>query len=46
MVIRVFPYSYKDGWEINFVGRVYYIRIAKYQFGIWKSWKPIINKLF
>lgn len=33
----------KNGWEINFIGKVYNLRIARHQIGFWKNDNPIIN---
>jgi hypothetical protein len=43
MKIKTFKHGYRNGWEINFIGKKYNIRIARYQFGLWKDYNPIIN---
>ncbi len=45
MKIRFFKRNaYKNGWELNFIGKTYSLRIARFQFAIWKNYEPIINK--
>lgn len=46
MQIRTFKHGYKNGWEINFIGKVWSLRIARHQFSIWKNYSPQINLLF
>lgn len=46
MKIRTFKKGYRNGWEINFIGKVYNFRVAKHQIGFWKNDNPIINLLF
>jgi hypothetical protein len=43
MKIRTFKNGCKSGWEINFIGKVFNFRIAKYQLSVWKNYNPIIN---
>ena len=44
MRIKFFKYGYKGGWELNFIGKTYNVRIARYQFAIWKCSKPLVFK--
>lgn len=47
MKIRTFKKAgFKNGWEINFIGSVFNLRIARHQIGFWKNYNPIINLLF
>ena len=41
--IRFFKHGYKNGWELNIVGNVLNLRIAKYQFSFWVNNNAIIN---
>jgi hypothetical protein len=44
MKIRFFKKNaYKGGWELNFIGKVYNLRIAKYQFAFWKNYNAIFD---
>jgi len=43
MKIRTFKNGYKNGWEINFIGKVFNFRIAKFQLAAWKKYNQIIN---
>lgn len=44
MKIRTFKHGYKNGWEVNFIGKKYNFRIARFQVAFWKNYEPIINK--
>jgi len=35
--------AYKNGFELNFIGSKYNLRIVKYQFAFWKNYQPIFN---
>lgn len=35
--------SYKNGFELNFIGSKYNLRIAQYQFAFWKNYEPVFN---
>lgn len=43
MKIRAFRRGYRNGWELNFVGRKWNLRIARYQIGFWRNYEPIFN---
>lgn len=45
MKIRTFKHGYVNGWEINFIGKKYNLRIAKNQFAFWKNDVPFFNFL-
>lgn len=44
--IRFFKHGVGNGWELNFVGKKYNLRIARHQFALWKNNDPIFNKSF
>jgi len=46
MKIKKFKHSYKNGWEINFIGEKYNLRIARHQFAFWVGYNTVINLLF
>jgi len=35
--------AYKNGFELNFIGSKYNLRIAQYQLAFWKNYEPIFN---
>lgn len=35
--------GYKNGWELNFIGKTYSLRIARYQFALWKNYDNIFS---
>ncbi len=37
--------SYKGGWELNIMTSTYQLRIAQYQFALWKNYNAIFNLL-
>lgn len=41
-----FPKGSFNSWELNFIGKVYNLRIAKNQIAFWKNHEPIFNWLF
>lgn len=43
MKVRFFKYGIGGSWELNFIGQMYNVRIAKHQFAIWKNYEPIVN---
>ena len=44
MKIRFFKKNaYKNGFELNFIGSKYNLRVAKYQFAFWKNEQPVFN---
>ena len=43
MKIRTFKNGYKNGWELNLIGNVFNLRVARYQLAFWKNYNPIIN---
>lgn len=46
MKIKTFKFGYRNGWEINFVGKVYNLRIARHQIALWKKYDAIFDKSF
>lgn len=45
MKIRAFNHSLgSKGFELNFIGKVWNLRIASRQFALWKNEEPIFNK--
>jgi hypothetical protein len=47
MKIKTFNWGYGGkGFEINFTVGKYCLRIARYQFALWKNMNPIFNFLF
>lgn len=46
MRVRFFKHGVGNGWELNFVGKKYNLRIARHQFAFWKNYKPIFNKSY
>lgn len=47
MKIKTFKHSLgKIGFEINFIGKVYNLRIASRQFAFWKNNEPVFNLMF
>lgn len=45
MKIRCFRRGYRNGWEINLIGRVWNLRIARHQVALWKDQRPVFNFL-
>ena len=45
MSIRYFKYGYLDGWELNFIGKTYNLRIAKNQIAFWTNCNSVFNLL-
>lgn len=44
MEIRTFKNAgVRNGWEINFIGKVYNLRIARHQIAFWINDNPLIN---
>ena len=43
MKVKFFRHGYANGWELNFIGKVYQIRIGFYQLAFWKNLNPIFN---
>lgn len=46
MKIRFFKYGVGNGWEVNFIGHRYNLRIARHQLAFWKNYEPIFNISF
>lgn len=46
MKIRTFQYGVGNGWEVNFIGKKWNMRIARHQFAIWKNYESKINLSF
>lgn len=46
MRIKTFKHGYKNGWEINFIGKTLNLRIAKHQLSLWKKCNPILTLLW
>jgi hypothetical protein len=45
MKIRTFKHGVGNGWELNFIGKVYNLRIARHQIAFWKYNEPIFQWL-
>lgn len=43
MKANYFKHGVNNGWEINFIGKTYNLRIARHQFAFWENYNPIIN---
>ena len=43
MKIKTFKNGVGNGWEINFIGKVFNLRIARHQLAFWKNYNPIVN---
>jgi hypothetical protein len=41
--IRLFRRAYRGGWEANYVGKRWNLRIARYQGALWKDMVPVFN---
>lgn len=46
MKIKKFKHGVGNSWEINFIGNIFNLRIARHQFAIWKNYNPIVNLSF
>lgn len=48
MKIRTFsfPKGQFNSWELNIIGSVYSLRIARNQFAFWKNYEPVFNFTF
>lgn len=46
MKIKFFKHGVGGGWELNFIGKKYNLRIARHQLAFWKNYEPIFNKSF
>lgn len=44
MRISFFKHGVGGGWELDFIGKTYNLRIAKYQFALWKNYNAIFDK--
>lgn len=44
--IRFFKHGVGNGWELNFVGKKYSLRIARHQLAFWKNYESIFNFSF
>ncbi len=44
MQIRFFRHVGRErAWELNFIGKVWNLRIGKVQFALWRNYEPIFN---
>ncbi len=34
---------FRNDWELNVIGRIWNLRIARRQFALWKGYDPIFN---
>lgn len=41
MKIRYFKHGVKNGWEFNFIGSRWNLRIARHQFALWHDLEPV-----
>jgi hypothetical protein len=46
MKIRFFKHGFRNGLELNFIGKKYNLRIATHQLAFWINHKSVFNKLF
>lgn len=47
MKIRLFKDGgFRNGWELNLIGKVYNLRIARHQIAFWKNFNPFFNLTF
>lgn len=42
-MIRYFKNGVGGGWELNFVTRIFNLRIAEYQLALWINYKTVFN---
>lgn len=45
MRVRVFKHGVGNGWEFNFIGKVYNLRIVRHQFAFWKNDMVVFQRL-
>lgn len=45
MKVRFFRRGYRSGWELNIIGRVWNLRIARHQVALWKNQEAVFNFL-
>lgn len=44
MKIRFFrSVRHKNDWELNFIGKVYNLRIARKQIAFWRNYEPVFS---
>lgn len=46
MKFRFFKHGYGNGWEFNFIGNIYNLRISRYQIAFWKKHEAIFDRRF
>lgn len=46
MKIKVFKHGVGNSWEINFIGKIWNLRVARHQIALWKNYDAVFNKLF
>jgi len=44
MTLRFFKsVRFNGDWELNFIGKVFNLRIGRSQFALWRNYDPIFN---
>lgn len=43
MKIRIFRFGVRNGWEVNFIGRRFNLRIAQRQVALWREYVAIFD---
>lgn len=43
MRIRYFRYGVGKSWELNFIGSVFNLRIARHQLALWRNNRPVFD---
>lgn len=43
MKIRYFRHGVGNSWELNFVGSVFNLRIARHQIALWRHNRPVFD---
>jgi hypothetical protein len=46
MKIKFFKHGVGNKWELNFIGKVYNLRIARCQIAMWKNYEFLFNYTF
>jgi hypothetical protein len=46
MSVKVFRHGYRNGWEIDLVGKRWNLRIARHQIALWRDYHPVFDRRF
>jgi len=46
MRIKTFRHGYRNGWEIDFIGKHWNLRIAQHEFSLWHNYHPVFDRRF